>query len=294
MRFVVYGAGAIGGVVGGRLAEAGHEVVLIAARRAPRRHPRRRPPPRRPRRRAAHAVDPGRVAPRGPRLPRRRRRAPGDEEPAHRQGARARSQASAPAIGRRWCACRTASPTSPPRCACSTTCTACAWCCPALHLEPGVVEAYATPLTGILDIGRFPHGVGRAGREDRRRLRVGHVRVGAARRHHAVEVREAAQQPRQRGRRPVRSRPRRRASCTGGRGPRARPCLAAAGIDAVSPEEDAARRGDGFQWGGDAARVAARRVVVAEPGPRDRRRSRPTTSTARSCCWAGSTASPPR
>src|SRR3954462_12058926 len=30
MRFVVYGAGAIGGGVGGRLAEAGHEVVLIA------------------------------------------------------------------------------------------------------------------------------------------------------------------------------------------------------------------------------------------------------------------------
>ena len=30
MRFVVYGAGAIGGVVGGRLHEAGHEVVLIA------------------------------------------------------------------------------------------------------------------------------------------------------------------------------------------------------------------------------------------------------------------------
>ena len=31
-------------------------------------------------------------------------------------------------------------------------------------------------------------------------------------------------------------------------------CLAAAGIDAVTPEEDAARRGDRFQWGGDAAR----------------------------------------
>jgi 2-dehydropantoate 2-reductase len=30
--------------------------------------------------------------------------------------------------------------------------------------------------------------------------------------------------------------------------------LAAAGIDVVSPEEDAARRGDGFQWGGDATR----------------------------------------
>ena len=30
--------------------------------------------------------------------------------------------------------------------------------------------------------------------------------------------------------------------------------LAAANIAAVGPEEDAARRGDGFQWGGDAAR----------------------------------------
>jgi 2-dehydropantoate 2-reductase len=30
MRFVVYGAGAIGGVVGGRLFEHGHDVTLIA------------------------------------------------------------------------------------------------------------------------------------------------------------------------------------------------------------------------------------------------------------------------
>lgn len=30
MRFVVYGAGAVGGVVGGRLAQGGHEVVLLA------------------------------------------------------------------------------------------------------------------------------------------------------------------------------------------------------------------------------------------------------------------------
>src|SRR5882762_5586054 len=30
MRFVVYGAGAIGGVVGARLFQSGHEVVLIA------------------------------------------------------------------------------------------------------------------------------------------------------------------------------------------------------------------------------------------------------------------------
>ena len=30
MRFLVYGAGAIGGVIGGRLHEHGHDVVLIA------------------------------------------------------------------------------------------------------------------------------------------------------------------------------------------------------------------------------------------------------------------------
>ena len=30
MRFVVYGAGAVGGVIGGRLAEHGHDVALIA------------------------------------------------------------------------------------------------------------------------------------------------------------------------------------------------------------------------------------------------------------------------
>lgn len=31
--------------------------------------------------------------------------------------------------------------------------------CPAGHLEPGVVEAYAAPVTGILDLGRYPTGV---------------------------------------------------------------------------------------------------------------------------------------
>ena len=29
---------------------------------------------------------------------------------------------------------------------------------PAVHLEPGVVQAFGTPLTGVLDIGRFPRG----------------------------------------------------------------------------------------------------------------------------------------
>ena len=29
---------------------------------------------------------------------------------------------------------------------------------PAVHLEPGVVDAHGAPLTGILDLGRYPHG----------------------------------------------------------------------------------------------------------------------------------------
>ena len=34
MRFIVLGAGAVGGVVGGRLFEHGHDVVLVAGWRA--------------------------------------------------------------------------------------------------------------------------------------------------------------------------------------------------------------------------------------------------------------------
>ena len=30
--------------------------------------------------------------------------------------------------------------------------------CPASHLEPGVVRAYSVPVTGILDVGRYPAG----------------------------------------------------------------------------------------------------------------------------------------
>ncbi|MHB8246468.1 MAG: ketopantoate reductase family protein [Acidimicrobiales bacterium] len=30
--------------------------------------------------------------------------------------------------------------------------------CPTAHLEPGVVQAYSTPVTGILDVGRYPGG----------------------------------------------------------------------------------------------------------------------------------------
>ena len=31
--------------------------------------------------------------------------------------------------------------------------------CPAVHLRPGVVQAYSSPVSGILDVGRYPSGV---------------------------------------------------------------------------------------------------------------------------------------
>jgi 2-dehydropantoate 2-reductase len=37
--------------------------------------------------------------------------------------------------------------------------------CPASHLEPGIVQAYSTPVTGLLDVGRFPTGVDDIARE---------------------------------------------------------------------------------------------------------------------------------
>jgi 2-dehydropantoate 2-reductase len=125
--------------------------------------------------------------------------------------------------------------------------------CPALHLEPGVVEAHAAPVTGILDVGRYPRGVdaraekiaaafGSAtfesvARPDIMRWKYGKLLNNLG---NAVD-----------------------ALC--GTDPAGRQvqmlaweegavCLAAAGIDAVTPEEDAARRGEGFQWGGGANR----------------------------------------
>jgi 2-dehydropantoate 2-reductase len=31
--------------------------------------------------------------------------------------------------------------------------------CPTSHLQPGVVQAWSTPVTGLLDVGRYPTGI---------------------------------------------------------------------------------------------------------------------------------------
>ena len=124
---------------------------------------------------------------------------------------------------------------------------------PALHLEPGVVEASAAPVTGILDIGAFPHGVGlraekiaaafasstfeSAPRDDIMRWKYGKLLNNLG---NAVDALCGPD--------PEAQVVHRRAWAEGAA------VLAAAGIDAVGREEDAARRGEGFQWNSDAAR----------------------------------------
>ncbi len=156
MRFVVFGAGAIGGVVGARLHQAGHEVTLVA--------------------RGAHYEA---IRDRGLTL----------EEPdrAHGAGHR-RGRFPAPRIDWRGDevvllttksqdtagalqALRAAAPPATP-----IVCVqngvenerqalrlfenvyGAVVMVPAAHLEPGIVEAHATRLTGIIDVGRYPHG----------------------------------------------------------------------------------------------------------------------------------------
>jgi 2-dehydropantoate 2-reductase len=156
MRFVVYGAGAVGGVVGARLHEHGHAVVLVA------------------RGRHLSAIrDAGlRIeSPDGAAT----HRVPAVEHPSEIEFSEqdvvllaVKSQDTGAALG--------ALAATAPR----DVAVACAQngveneraslrrfprvygvhvMLPASHLEPGVVEASSTPVTGMLDLGRYPAGV---------------------------------------------------------------------------------------------------------------------------------------
>jgi 2-dehydropantoate 2-reductase len=156
MRFIVYGAGAIGGVIGARLAQAGEEVVLIA--------------------RGAHAdamrssglvvqdpdgeatVDvPVATEPDGVRF------SPGDvvllamksqDTPEALHALRRAAPADTPV----FCA---QNGVENERAALRIFADVYGVCvmCPTGHLEPGVVQAHAAPVTGILDLGRYARGL---------------------------------------------------------------------------------------------------------------------------------------
>jgi 2-dehydropantoate 2-reductase len=155
MRFVVFGAGAIGGVVGGRMFENGHDVALIA--------------------RGAHyeAMRDG-----GLRIDSRAGSVtvqPAVFDDAAKVDWRdddavllcVKSQHTQEALE----ALDAAAPTHVPIVSlqngvCNEPAAlryfanvygVCVMC-PAVHLEPGVVDAGSTPISGMLDVGRFPDG----------------------------------------------------------------------------------------------------------------------------------------
>jgi 2-dehydropantoate 2-reductase len=163
MRYVIIGAGAVGGTIGGRLAEAGREVVLVA--------------------RGAHGAALGEHGLRL-RVPEGEltHRLPVVEGPDALGTLRAddvlvlavKTQDSESAL-QAWgpapvAGGGTAAERLPLVCAQNGVESprlalrrfrhvygVCVWL-PATHVEPGVVSAAGTPLTGILHLGRYPHG----------------------------------------------------------------------------------------------------------------------------------------
>lgn len=156
MRFVVLGAGAVGGVIGGRLFEHGHEVVLIARgqhRDAIRGSGLRLEAPDSSVTLAIPvAADPGEV----------------DFGPDDVVLLAVKSQDTATAVKALASAALPATPVlcvqngvENERVALRSFAHVYGVCvmCPTTHLAPGVVQAHSTPVTGILDIGRHPFGL---------------------------------------------------------------------------------------------------------------------------------------
>ncbi len=153
MRFIIYGAGAIGGAIGGRLAEAGNDVVLIA--------------------RGAHyealqrngltVESPDRVV---------TSTIPVVDHPSSLTFAAGDVVIFAMKTQHTVAAAVELIRTAPPDITIVSAQNGvqnermllrrfrnvygiCVMC-PAAHLEPGIVQAYSSPITGLLDIGRWP------------------------------------------------------------------------------------------------------------------------------------------
>ncbi|MBP2705555.1 ketopantoate reductase family protein [Microbispora sp. RL4-1S] len=149
MRYIIIGAGAIGGTIGGRLFQSGHDVLLVA--------------------RGAHHEalrDRGLrlVAPDGEetlRIPVTDRPVPlGDGDvlvvATKTQDTRAALDGwdDVPVV----CAQNAVENERLALRRFSQVYGMCLWM-PALHLEPGVVASYGTPMSGMLPLGRYPQGV---------------------------------------------------------------------------------------------------------------------------------------
>ena len=156
MHFIVYGAGGIGGVIGGRLFEHGHDVTLIA-RGAHYEAIRTRGLEMRSA--TSEVVLPISVVDRPAAIEMR------DDDVVilamktqDTFAALDALSATAPAGISVVCA---QNGVENERLALRQFANVYAMCvmCPTAHLEPGIVEAHADPIAGLLDVGRAPHGV---------------------------------------------------------------------------------------------------------------------------------------
>ena len=161
MRLVVYGAGAVGGVVGGRLAEAGHEVILIA--------------------RGPHlkAIQTGGLRVLSPdrsvtlSLPAVASPAEIDWQGDEVVLMAVKSQDTAAAADALASVAPSVSVVSMQNGVVNERMLLRRFdrtygmfvACPATHLEPGVVEAHSSPLAALLDLGRYPSGQDRTAEE---------------------------------------------------------------------------------------------------------------------------------
>jgi len=155
MRFIMYGAGAVGGVVGGRLSESGHEVILVA--------------------RGAHhdAIQASGLVVQSPvgtvtcRIPVASNPAQIDFRPGDVVLLSMKTQDTHHALLDLRAAAGDEIPVvclqngvENERMASRlfTRVYGTAVMLPATHLEPGIVQADSAPVTGILDTGRYPAG----------------------------------------------------------------------------------------------------------------------------------------
>ncbi len=163
---------------------------------------------------------------------------------------------------------------------------------PTAHLEPGVVQAYSSPITGILDIGRYPEGVDDVA-----------VAVAAAFAASTFDARAVPDIARWKWRKLITNLgnaieavcgPAARGGTIGRRAAaEGEACLAAAGIVAASTEEDRERRGI-FSGSNRLPARGGRADRRGRAWPARLRASSPTTSTARSSSSDASTGCPPR
>lgn len=156
MRFVIFGAGAIGGATGARLAQSGFDVALIA----------RGPHYRAIRERGLTFEEPGGSS--VLEIPAFDDPAGIDWTPDHVVLLTAKSQDTGGALQALRGA---AAPSTPVVCLQNgienerlalrlfANVYGAVVMVPAAHMEAGIVQAYGTELTGVIDVGRYPHGV---------------------------------------------------------------------------------------------------------------------------------------